>query len=80
MKPIKKARKIKQVTSAEERALKCSWHAAIALLGCFEFKHSRTTLGKILSIGLILFHLDGSICDFLDQPTTVQKLLGRLRK
>jgi hypothetical protein len=66
-------------TSTEERALKCSWHAAIALLGCFELKRSRTTIGKILSIGLILFHLDGALWDALDQSSTVQRLLRRLK-
>jgi hypothetical protein len=67
------------VTSNEEKVLKSLWHLMIAGVGCYELHANRTKLSKVLSIGLIAFHADAGICDALDQPTTLQRLLGRLR-
>lgn len=67
------------VTSAEEKVLKSLWHMLIAGVGCFELYTSRTKASKVLSVGLIAFHIDAGVCDALDVPTTLQRLLGRLR-
>jgi hypothetical protein len=66
--------------STEEKLLKALWHAAIATVGLFELEHSRTVLSKVLSTGLIAFHLDAAINDALDRPTTLQALLNSLRR
>lgn len=66
-------------TSTEEKVLKATWHFLIAAVSMFELQHSRTVLAKALSVGLIAFHLDAAINDALDEPTTVQRLLRRLK-
>ena len=63
----------------EERVYKSAWHALIALVGWYELRNHKTTLSKVLALGLIAFHTDAAICDWLDQPTTAQRILRRLR-
>ena len=63
----------------EERALKSSWHLLIALVGVDELRNHKTGFSKALACGLIAFHADAAICDALDQPTTLQRLLRKLR-
>ena len=63
----------------EERAYKSVWHLLIALVGVYEIRNHRTRLSKVLACGLIAFHADAAICDALDVPTTLQRLLRRLR-
>jgi hypothetical protein len=56
------------------------WHLLIASVGIYEMRnHRKTTFSRVLSLGLIAFHTDAAICDWLDQPTTAQRLLRRLR-
>ena len=64
----------------DERVLKSLWHGAIVLMGLYEFRTHKTVVSKVLSVGLMCFHLDATICDWLDRPTTVQRLLGKLRR
>ena len=63
----------------EERILKSSWHALIVLAGLYELRNHRTVVSKVLACGLIGFHLDAAVCDFLDRPTTLQRMLRKLR-
>jgi hypothetical protein len=63
----------------EERAYKSAWHLLIALVGCYELKN-KSKVSKVLSCGLIAFHLDAAISDILGKPTTAQKLLRKLKK
>jgi len=62
----------------KEIIAKSLWHAAIAGVGVYEFRHNKSTLGKVLSIGLILFHADAAVCDIQDKPTTLQQILHRM--
>ena len=66
--------------SDEERILKVIWHALTAGVGIYEFRTQKSKLSKILSVGLIAFHIDATICDWQDRPTTLQRLIRRLRK
>ena len=61
-----------------EVALKSSWHALIAGVGVYELRNHRTRLSKILACGLILFHADAAICDWLDVPTTPQRFFQKV--
>ena len=58
-----------------ERMLKSLWHLGISLIGLYELKHHKTTLSKILAVGLIGFHADAAICDWLNKPTALQRIL-----
>jgi hypothetical protein len=58
-----------------ERGLKAGWHAAIAVVGAYEYRHSKSLFARILAIGLIAFHLDAAFCDAIDQPTVLQRVL-----
>lgn len=62
-----------------ERGYKAAWHAAIAGVGIYELKRNRTLLSRVLSVGLIAFHIDAAINDWLGTPTTPQRILRRLR-
>jgi len=64
---------------SSERALKAAWHAAIATVGAYEYRIGRSLLSKTLSIGLILFHLDAAYWDAVGKPTTLQRLLAKLK-
>ncbi len=64
----------------EERFYKSLWHLAIALVGVYELRNHKTRISKILACGLIAFHVDASICDAMDVPTTPQRWLARLKK
>ena len=65
--------------STEEKVLKSAWHAMIALVGVYELHNHRTKASKILACGLIAFHVDAAISDAMDKPTTLQRLLRRLK-
>ena len=65
--------------STEEKVLKSAWHAMIALVGVYELRNHRTKASKILACGLIAFHVDAAISDAMDKPTTLQRLLRRLK-
>ena len=62
-----------------ERGLKSAWHAMIAAVGAYEYRHNKSTLAKVLSIGLIAFHLDAAYFDAVGKPTTLQRLLAKLK-
>ena len=62
-----------------ERVYKSAWHFLIMMTGVWEYKHNRSRFSKFLSMGLILFHADACICDAVGKPTTLQRLLGRLK-
>ena len=70
----------KQAEETIEKVYKSAWHLLIAATGCFELATSKTLFKRILSIGLVGFHLDSALCDALGVPTTPQRLLRRLRK
>ncbi len=65
--------------STEEKVLKSAWHAMIALVGLYELRSQKSKVSKVLAYGLIAFHVDAAVCDALDKPTTLQRLLRRLR-
>jgi hypothetical protein len=62
-----------------EKLLKASWHGLIALVGVYELRNHKTTASKVLACGLIAFHCDAVVSDYLDQPTLLQKILMRLK-
>ena len=64
---------------SRESGLKSAWHAMIAAVGAYEYKKAHSLLSRALSIGLILFHVDAAFCDAVGKPTTLQRLLGRLK-
>ena len=63
----------------EERVYKSAWHLLIALVGCYELKN-KSKMSKVLSCGLIAFHLDAAVADALGKPTTAQVLLRKLKR
>ena len=65
--------------SDEEKILKAAWHALIVLVGLYELRNHKTKTSKALACGLIAFHADAAISDIQDKPTTLQRLLRRLR-
>lgn len=65
--------------STEEKILKSLWHLGIALVGLYELRNQKSKASKVLACGLIAFHADAAVCDALDMPTTLQRLLRRLR-
>jgi hypothetical protein len=64
---------------SRERGLKSAWHAAIATVGVYEYRKAHSLLARVLSIGLILFHMDAAFCDAVGKPTTLQRLLAKLK-
>ena len=68
-----------QKNCIEERIYQAGWHLLIGLVGIYELKHHRTTLSKILSCGLIAFHVDGAIADIIDAPPLSRRLLDVMR-
>ena len=64
---------------SRERGLKSAWHAMIATVGMYEYRKAHSLLSRVLSIGLILFHVDAAFCDAVGKPTSLQRLLGRLK-
>lgn len=63
----------------EERTLKSAWHLLIAAVGVYELRNHRTKFSKLLACGLIAFHADAAVFDWLDKPTTLQRILRKLR-
>jgi hypothetical protein len=47
----------------EEKVYKSLWHFLIAGVGFYELRNHKSTLSKVLSVGLIAFHIDGAISD-----------------
>lgn len=66
-------------TRTVDRIYKSAWHAMIALVGVYELRTNKTEISKVLSWGLIAFHVDAAINDALDRPTTLQYMLRKLR-
>lgn len=63
----------------EERVYKSLWHVAIAAVGIYEFRHHKSKISKVLSAGLIAFHLDGAIADALDVPPLSKRIINAIR-
>jgi hypothetical protein len=63
-----------------ERAYKSLWHAAIAVVGVYEYQVHRSLLSKVLAVGLIAFHVDAAIADARGVSTLPQKLLRKLQR
>jgi len=61
-----------------EKFIKAAWHCLIALVGCYELRNHRTKASKVLACGLIAFHADATIADYLGRPTTLQRILRRV--
>ena len=68
----------------KESLLKSLWHGMIAVCGLYELfnpaPRSRTfrVMKGTLAVGLVAFHTDAAICDYLDKPTTLQRILYKL--
>jgi hypothetical protein len=63
----------------EERVYKSLWHVGIAAVGIYEYRHHKSLFSKILSAGLIAFHVDAAIADALDEPPLSRRILNKLR-
>lgn len=67
----------------EERLYKATWHLLIAGFGLFELKHNKSKFSKMLSMGLIAFHIDGAVSDWLNVDPLSKRvlisILGRKR-
>lgn len=61
-----------------EKLYKAGWHALIAGVGAYEYRVHKSRLSKVLSIGLILFHADAAVCDYLEIPTTPQRFIKKV--
>ena len=61
-----------------ERIYKSAWHGLICLAGILEYRNHRTRAAKVLAVGLIAFHTDAAVCDWLDVPTTPQRFLKKI--
>lgn len=64
----------------EERLTCSSWHLFIAAIGITEFKNNKTRLSKLLSAGLILFHLDGAIADIIDEKSLFKRVFDLINE
>lgn len=62
----------------EERIYKSGWHFLIALLAIAELKHHKSKVAKVLSLGVIAFHLDGAVADIRDSKPLARKILELL--
>src|SRR5271169_2321571 len=63
----------------EERVYKSLWHVLIAAVGVYEFRHHKSLASKVLSAGLIAFHVDAAIADALDVPPLSRRILETVR-
>lgn len=63
----------------EERVYKSLWHVLIAAVGIYEFRTHKTKVSKVLSGGLIAFHVDAAIADALDVPPLTRRILDWVR-
>jgi hypothetical protein len=73
-----KNRKVFMKPEHVEKLYKSGWHAMIAMVGLYEYKTHKSLLSKILAIGLIAFHTDAAVCDYLGIPTTPQRSIKRM--
>lgn len=67
-----------QRSKSAEIVLKAGWHVMIAGVGLYEYRHNKTRFSKFLSVCLMAFHVDASICDWLDVPTTPQRFFKKV--
>lgn len=63
----------------EERVYKSLWHVGIAAVGIYEYRHHKSLFSKILSAGLIAFHIDAAIADAVDVPPLSRRILEAVR-
>lgn len=59
----------------EERVYKSLWHVGIAAVGIYEYRQHKSLFSKVLSVGLIAFHVDAAIADALDEPPLSRRIL-----
>jgi hypothetical protein len=63
-----------------ERLYKSAWHCGLVVLGIFEYRRThKTTFGKALALGMILFHADAAIADAFDMPCLTRRILEKLK-
>jgi hypothetical protein len=60
-----------------ERVYKSLWHLAIVGVGIYEFRHHKSKLSKVLSAGMMLFHLDATLADAFDTKPLSRRILER---
>jgi hypothetical protein len=72
--------RVKRIPEFYSGSIKSVWHAAIATVGVYEYRKAHSLLARVLSIGLILFHMDAAFCDAVGKPTTLQRLLANVIK
>jgi hypothetical protein len=60
---------------AEERIYKSLWHVLIAAMGVYELRHHKSKISKVLSCGLIAFHVDAAVSDALDTAPLSRRIL-----
>ena len=63
----------------EERVYQSLWHLLIAAVGVYEYRHHKSKLSKVLSLGLIFFHADGAVADLLDKKPLSRRILEWVR-
>lgn len=59
----------------EERIYKSLWHVAIVAVGIYEYRHHKSKTSKILSAGMIAFHIDAAVSDALDTDPLSRRIL-----
>jgi hypothetical protein len=63
-----------------ERLYKSAWHIGLVMLGLYELRRTHhTRLGKVLAVGMLLFHADAAVADALDKPCLTRRILECLR-
>lgn len=63
-----------------ERVYMSLWHAGLAMLGLYEYRRTqRTTLGKVMALGMVAFHVDAAISDAMDTPCLTRRILNNLK-
>ena len=63
----------------EERAYKSLWHLIGVAIGIYEFRNHKSTMAKVIAVGLIAFHADAAISDALDTPPLSRRILEYVR-
>jgi hypothetical protein len=64
----------------EERIYMSLWHVGLAMLGWYEFRRTQhTTIGKVLALGMVAFHVDAAIADAVDVPCLTRRILEKLK-
>ena len=63
-----------------ERLYKSAWHIGLVMLGLYELRRTHhTRLGKVLAVGMLLFHADAAMADAFDTPCLTRRILEKLK-